>query len=80
MKIISLNVGRPRLVVWNGQTVSTGIFKSPVEGRTMLRALNLDGGSAAAVVAGGERLNTPRSDEGEDLDDSSLSVTAFRFG
>jgi MOSC domain-containing protein YiiM len=43
MKIISLNVGLPRLVIWNGQTVSTGIFKSPVEGRVEMRWLNLDG-------------------------------------
>ena len=39
MKIISLNVGRPRLVLWNGQSVSTGIYKTPVEGRVMLRTL-----------------------------------------
>lgn len=42
-KIISVNVGLPRLVVWQGQTVSTGIFKSPVEGRVQLRRLNLEG-------------------------------------
>lgn len=43
MKIISVNVGLPRLVVWRGQTISTGIFKSPVEGRVRLRRLNLEG-------------------------------------
>ncbi|HEU4833035.1 MAG TPA: MOSC domain-containing protein [Pyrinomonadaceae bacterium] len=43
MKIISLNVGLPRLVLRNGEPVSTGIFKEPVEGRVMLRTLNLDG-------------------------------------
>jgi MOSC domain-containing protein YiiM len=53
MKIISLNVGRPRLVVWNGQTVSTGIFKSPAEGRRMLRALNLDGDRQADLTVHG---------------------------
>jgi len=42
-------------------------------------ALNLDGGSAAVVVAGGERLNVPRSNEGEDLEESSPSTTAFVF-
>jgi hypothetical protein len=30
-------------------------------------AMNLDGGSSAALVAGGERRNTPRSDDGEPL-------------
>jgi MOSC domain-containing protein YiiM len=43
MKIISVNVGLPRLVVWRGQSVSTGIFKQPVKGRVRLRTLNLDG-------------------------------------
>ena len=43
MKIISLNVGLPRLVVRNGEPVSTGIFKEPVADRVMMRTLNLDG-------------------------------------
>lgn len=43
MKIISLNVGLPRLVLRNGEPVSTGIFKEPVAGRVMMRTLNLDG-------------------------------------
>jgi len=43
MEIISLNVGLPRLVLRNGEPVSTGIFKEPVDGRVMLRTLNLDG-------------------------------------
>ncbi len=53
MKIISLNVGRPRLVVSGGQTVSTGIYKAPVEGRVMLRALNLDGDRQADLTVHG---------------------------
>lgn len=43
MKIISVNVGQPRLVMRNDEPVSTGIFKEPVAGRVMLRTLNLDG-------------------------------------
>jgi len=43
MKIISVNVGLPRLVLRNGEPVSTGIFKEPVDGRVMMRTLNLDG-------------------------------------
>jgi MOSC domain-containing protein YiiM len=43
MKIISVNVGLPRLVLRNDEPVSTGIFKEPVTGRVMLRTLNLDG-------------------------------------
>ena len=33
MKLISVNVGIPRSVTWKGKTVTTGIFKEPVEGR-----------------------------------------------
>jgi AAA+ ATPase superfamily predicted ATPase len=40
-------------------------------------ALNLDGGSAAVLVADGRRLNPPRDDEGQNLDRSSRSVTAI---
>jgi MOSC domain-containing protein YiiM len=43
MKLISLNVARPRLTVFNGQTINTGIFKQPVSGPVSLRTLNLDG-------------------------------------
>ncbi len=55
MKIESLNVGMPREVMWHGRAVTTGIFKSPVNGRVALRALNLDGdGQADLSVHGGE--------------------------
>src|SRR5882762_6721535 len=53
MKIISVNVGRPRLVVWNEQPVSTGIYKTAVEGRVMLRTLNLDGDRQADLTVHG---------------------------
>lgn len=53
MKLISLNVARPRLVMWNGEPVSTGIFKEPVEGRVMLRELNLDGDRQADLTVHG---------------------------
>ena len=53
MKIISLNVGRPRLVLRNGEPVSTGIFKEPVAGRVMVRTLNLDGDRQADLSVHG---------------------------
>lgn len=53
MKIISLNVGRPRLVMRNGEPVSTGIFKEPINGRVMLRTLNLDGDRQADLTVHG---------------------------
>ena len=43
MEIISINVGLPRLVLRNGEPVSTGIVKEPVAGRVKVRTLNLDG-------------------------------------
>src|SRR5882724_8443536 len=55
MKIISLNVGLPRDVIWHGRTVTTGIYKYPVEGPVALRKLNLDGDRQADLtVHGGE--------------------------
>lgn len=54
MKIVSLNVGLPRPVVWKGRRIMTGIFKDPVEGRVGLRRDNLDGdGQADLSVHGG---------------------------
>jgi MOSC domain-containing protein YiiM len=53
MRIISINVARPRLVEANGQIVSTGIYKTPVEGRVILRTLNLDGDRQADLTVHG---------------------------
>ncbi|RCJ40825.1 molybdenum cofactor biosysynthesis protein [Nostoc minutum NIES-26] len=55
MQVISINVGLPREVLWKGKTVTTGIFKEPVEGRVMMRSLNLDGDRQADLsVHGGK--------------------------
>jgi MOSC domain-containing protein YiiM len=55
MKLISVNVGLPREVVWHGKIVTTGIYKQPVEGLVRLRKLNLDGDRQADLaVHGGE--------------------------
>ena len=43
MKLISLNVGLPREIVWKGNSISTGIFKQPITGQVMVRTLNVDG-------------------------------------
>lgn len=53
MRLISVNVGRPRLVTWRGQTVSTGIIKEPIAGRVAVRALNLDGDRQADLSVHG---------------------------
>ena len=55
MKLISVNTGLPRDVIWHGKNVTTGIFKHPVEGRVALARLNLDGDRQADLsVHGGE--------------------------
>jgi MOSC domain-containing protein YiiM len=54
-KIISVNVGLPRDVLWHGHAVTTGIFKEPAAGRIFLRKLDLDGDRQADLtVHGGE--------------------------
>ncbi|MGC1449585.1 MAG: MOSC domain-containing protein [Candidatus Sulfotelmatobacter sp.] len=53
MKLISLNVARPRLTVYKGQTITTGIFKQPVSGPIQLRTLNLDGDRQADLTVHG---------------------------
>jgi MOSC domain-containing protein YiiM len=53
VKLISLNVARPRLMVYKGASMSTGIFKKPVSGRIALRRLNLDGDRQADLSVHG---------------------------
>jgi MOSC domain-containing protein YiiM len=54
MKLISVNVGLPLdVILGNGKKVTTGIFKEPVEGRAMLRTLNLDGDKQADLTVHG---------------------------
>jgi len=55
MKIISLNVGKPRTVLYGDREVTTGIFKSPVRGPLLLRRLNLDGDCQADLRVHGGR-------------------------
>lgn len=41
--LVSLNVGLPRDVSWNGRTVHTGAWKDPVSGPRMVHRTNVDG-------------------------------------
>ncbi len=41
--LLSVNVGLPKDVAWQGKTVRTGIWKSPVDGPARVRRLNIDG-------------------------------------
>src|SRR5262245_2364973 len=55
-RLLSLNVGLPRDITWNGMTVRTAIWKFPVEGRRMVRKLNIDGDAQADLAGhGGEQ-------------------------
>ncbi len=53
MQVISVNVGQPRQVEWKNKIVSTGIFKTPVQGRITVRKLNLDGDRQADLTVHG---------------------------
>ena len=53
MKLISLNVGLPREVIWHGKPVTTGIFKQPIAGALMARTLNVDGDQQADLTVHG---------------------------
>ena len=46
-RLLSLNVGGPRDVPWEGKTVRTAIWKEPVAGRRMVRRINIDGDDQA---------------------------------
>ena len=54
-RLLSVNVGLPRDVAWQGKTVHTGVWKAPVRGRRMVRRLNIDGdGQGDKAGHGGE--------------------------
>ena len=53
MKVLSVNVGLPRKVIFNGQIITTAIFKDPVKGPITLRKLNLDGDRQADLTVHG---------------------------
>jgi len=54
-RLVSVNVGLPRDIAWRGETVHTGIWKQPVQGRQMVRRLNIAGdGQGDLAGHGGE--------------------------
>jgi len=53
MRLVSVNVGRPRLVLWKGSQVSTGIFKDSVEGPVDVKKINLVGDRQADLSVHG---------------------------
>ncbi len=53
MKVVSVNVGLPREVIWRGRKVMTGIFKEPVATRVVIQRLNLVGDRQADLTVHG---------------------------
>src|SRR5271166_309233 len=55
-QLLSVNVGLPRDIAWRGETVHTGIWKEAIQGRRMVRRLNIDGdGQGDLAGHGGEQ-------------------------
>jgi len=57
MKLVSINVGLPREIEWQGEIVLTSIFKDPVAGPVGVKRLNLEGDrqSDLSVHGGAEK-------------------------
>ena len=54
-RLLSVNVGLPRDISWEGKTVHTAVWKNAVDGRRMVRRLNVDGdGQGDLAGHGGE--------------------------
>ena len=53
MQVLSVNVGKPREVPWNGITISTGIYKRAVAGEVAVRKTNFDGDEQADLTVHG---------------------------
>ena len=54
-RLLSVNVGLPRDITWRGRTVHTAVWKTAVEGRRIVRRLNIDGdGQGDLAGHGGE--------------------------
>jgi ferredoxin-NADP reductase/MOSC domain-containing protein YiiM/ferredoxin len=54
-RLVSVNVGMPKDVPWQGKSVFTGVFKEPVTGPRRVRKLNVDGdGQGDLAGHGGE--------------------------
>lgn len=51
--VISVNVGAPRRVTWNGRNVTTAIFKEPTAGRVKMRRLGIEGDQQADLTVHG---------------------------
>ena len=54
-RLLSINVGLPQDIDWQGKTVHTAIWKAPVQGPRLVRRLHIDGdGQGDLAGHGGE--------------------------
>jgi ferredoxin-NADP reductase/MOSC domain-containing protein YiiM/ferredoxin len=54
-QLLSVNVALPREIAWRGKTVFTSVWKEPVQGRRLVRRLNVDGDAQGDLAGhGGE--------------------------
>jgi ferredoxin-NADP reductase/MOSC domain-containing protein YiiM len=54
-RLLSVNVGLPGEITWRGKTVFTSVWKEPVQGRRLVRRLNIDGDAQGDLAGhGGE--------------------------
>ena len=54
-RLLSVNVGLPREITWRGQIIRTAVWKESVQGKRMVRRLNIDGDAQGDLAGhGGE--------------------------
>ena len=82
MRVLSVNVGLPREVLWRGKTVTTGIYKEPVAHPVRIRTLNLDGDRQAdlRVHGGHDKAVYAYSSEFYELWQQERPDLEFRWG
>ncbi len=81
-RLLSVNVGRPREIAWRGETVYTSVWKEPVQGRCLVRRLNVDGDAQGDLHGhGGEhRAVFVYQMDSYDYWERELKRTDFTFG
>ena len=57
-RLLSVNVGLPREITWRGKTVYTSVWKEPVQGRHLVRRLNIDGDAQGDLAGHGGLAGT----------------------
>jgi MOSC domain-containing protein YiiM len=84
MRVLSVNVGAIREVLWRGEIVTTAIWKHPVDGRIAIRGVNLHGDDQAdrQVHGGPDKAVYAYAREDYDAwrDDHGVMTTPGQFG